>query len=140
LSPMVVYGKFQQYLFTGKIEKMGEVIDLPGYTENCVGLTGWTTGFDVALKNFMSGFGAAFSDLKPSIQTVVETKDSAIVRSRVEARHTGPFLGMPPTGKTIVYEYVDWFTVKDGKIHWRWIFFDLHGIEQQLKGGPAPKY
>ena len=34
------------------------------WIENCLGLTGWTLGLDIALANLQAGFGQAFSDLQ----------------------------------------------------------------------------
>jgi len=132
-SPAEVYQLFQTYLSTGKYDRLGEVVDLQNYTENCVGLTGWTTGFDVALKNWMTGFGAAITGIKPSIESVVQDKDMAVFRLRVDAKHTGEFLGTPPTGRSVSYDMVDMLRVKDGKIVWRWVFIDLYGIMKQIR-------
>jgi hypothetical protein len=56
--PLEAFMLMQKYLLSGKFDKIGEVVDFENYTENCVGLTGWTTGFQVALNNWMSGFSA----------------------------------------------------------------------------------
>ncbi len=132
-SPAEIYQVFQTYVSTGKFDKIGEVVDLQHYTENCVGLTGWTTGFDAALKNWMNGFGAAMTEIKPTIENVIQDREMAVFRLQIEAKHTGPFLGIPPTGRTVSYDMVDMFRVKDGKIVWRWVFIDLHGITQQIQ-------
>ena len=42
--PLEIYWRFQSYLLGGEFGRLGEVVDMDGYTENCVGLTGWTTG------------------------------------------------------------------------------------------------
>ena len=42
--PLEVYRRFQSYLLNGEVARVGEVADVDGYTENCVGLTGWTAG------------------------------------------------------------------------------------------------
>jgi len=133
-SPTEVYQQFQSYLQMGRMDKMGEVVDLTNYTENCVGLTGWTTGFEIALKNWLTGFGGAWSEMKLEIENVLEDKDIAMIRQKIEAKHTGPVLGIEPTGRRVSFEMIDLLRIKEGKIVWRWIFADLYGIEQQLKG------
>jgi hypothetical protein len=48
-APLVVYRQFQSFLINGEYGRLADVADLDGYTERCVGLTGWTTGLQVAL-------------------------------------------------------------------------------------------
>jgi predicted ester cyclase len=78
---------------------LGEVVDLQGYTENCLGLTGWTTCFDIALQNFARTILSAFSDLQFTDQDVIEDQDAVTIRTRNEDTHTGAFLGVPATGR-----------------------------------------
>lgn len=52
MSPLAIYRQFQSPLWAGEYGRLGEVVDIDGYTENCVGLTGWTTGLEVALRNY----------------------------------------------------------------------------------------
>ena len=137
-SPLEAYTMMQSYLLSGRVDKIGKVVDLENYTENCVGLTGWTTGFQVALKNWTSGFGAAWSDLRSEVEDAVEAGNTAVIRQKMEGKHSGPLLGIKPKGRTVSFEMVDMFKVKDGKIIWRWIFADLYGIEQSLKR-PQPE-
>ncbi len=44
--PLAVYREYQRWLGAGDFAHLGEAVDLAGYTENCLGLTGWTTGFE----------------------------------------------------------------------------------------------
>src|SRR5215467_10329013 len=78
-SPLEAYKLMQTYLLSGRFDKIGEVVDLEHYTENCVGITGWTTGFQTALNNWMSGFGAAFSDLQPTPADSLEMGDTGML-------------------------------------------------------------
>jgi predicted ester cyclase len=132
-SPLEAYRLMQGYLFSGRFDKMGEVVDLNNYTENCVGLTGWTTGFQVALKNWVNGFGGAWTDLRAETEDALESFETGVVRQLMKAKHTGPLLGIPPTGREVSFEMIDMFKVKNGKIVWRWILPDLRGIEEQIR-------
>ena len=51
-APLDVYRQFQSFLINGEYGRLAEVADMDGYTERCVGLTDWTTGLQVALRNF----------------------------------------------------------------------------------------
>jgi predicted ester cyclase len=138
-SPLQVYSAFQQTLQSHDYEQMGDVVDLVGYTENCLGLTGWTTGFEVALGNWNRNILSAFSDMKYVTEDVVEGSDALTVRSRVEATHTGTFLGLEPTGRRIAWDYVAIVHVEHGKVIGQWIQPDLWGIYQQLTTSAAER-
>ena len=47
----------------GEFGRVSEMLD-ENWIENCLGLTGWTLGLDIALANLQAGFGQAFSDLQ----------------------------------------------------------------------------
>jgi predicted ester cyclase len=132
-TPLEVYRRFQQYLVTGDFARLPEVVDVAGYTEKCEGLTDWTTGFQIALTNFQRNVLSALSELRGTEETVVEGADTVVIRSLYEATHTGPFLGIPATGRRIAYEAVDMLRVAEGRIVWRYLLMDLYGIEKQLR-------
>lgn len=130
--PLEVYRKFQSYLLTGQFGRLEEVVDVDGYRENCVGLTGWTTGLTTALQNYQTGVASALSDMSSTEEDVAETGDMLVIRSIFTATHTGEFLGVPPTGRKISYDAVDIFRVTDGRITWRFILCDWKGVMDQL--------
>src|SRR5258706_527889 len=87
----------------GEFSRVSEVLD-ENWVENCLGLTGWTMGLDIALANLQAGFGQAFSDLRVTEHEVVEDGDALVVRGENTAVHTGRFLGIEPTGKCVSWE------------------------------------
>lgn len=132
--PLAMYRLFQQYLFTGAVDRMHEVVDLERYSENCVGFTpGWITGFNVAFDQYTANVASAMSNVKVTEENVVEGVDSVVIRSRIEATHVGLLLGIPATGKRFTYESTDMLRVHHGRIVWRWLLSDLYAIEHQLK-------
>ena len=134
-----VYRAYQRSLASGDVARLGEVVDQEGYTENCLGLTGWTTGFGVALANYQKNMLAPFSDRRSTEVEVIECGDTVVIRSRTEATHTGEFLGVAPTGRRIAWDYVVMAHVKGGRLVGQWIQPDLWGIHQQLTAAePEP--
>jgi predicted ester cyclase len=131
-TPLQIYSAFQQRLQSQDYAHLGEVVDLSGYTENCLGLTGWTTGFEVALQNWARNILAAFSDVDFQTHDVIEGDEALVVRSRAEATHTGTFLGIPATNRRIAWDNVAMVHTKQGRIVGQWIQPDLWGIYQQL--------
>lgn len=134
LRPLEVYRKFQTYLFSGRFERMGEVVDLERYTENCVGFTpGWVTGFKSAMEHYKRNVAPSLSNVQVTEEQVIESADTVVIRSRTEATHTGPLLDIPPTGKRFAYDSVDILRTQEGRIVWRWLMSDLHAILRQLR-------
>jgi predicted ester cyclase len=131
-SPLQIYAAYQQRLQDQDYAHLGEVVDLQGYTENCLGLTGWTTGFEIALQNWMKNILSAFSDLQLQTNDSFEGPDALAIRSRAEGTHSGTFLGIPATGRRIAWDVVSLVHMKDGRTVGQWIQPDLWGIYQQL--------
>ena len=61
-SPLEIYREWQRRQQGRDFEHLGEVVDLEGYTENWLGLTGWTTGYGVAYQNFVKNMVAPWAD------------------------------------------------------------------------------
>jgi predicted ester cyclase len=132
-TPLDVYRRFQQYLVAGDFARLPEVVDVASYTEKCAGLTEWTTGLEIALANFQRNVLSALSDMQTTEETVVEGADTVVIRSLIEATHTGTFLNIAPTGRRVAYQAVDMLRVADGRIVWRFLLMDLYGMQQQLQ-------
>jgi predicted ester cyclase len=131
-QPLEVYRRFQSYLIRGEFARLGEVADMDGYTENCVGLTGWTTGLMTALQNFQANVMSAFSGMSIAEEDVIEAGDKLVIRSVITAVHSGEFMGIPATGRKVSYDAVDIYRVADGRIVWRFLICDWKGVMDQL--------
>ena len=90
--PLEVYRRFQSYLLRGEFARLGEVADMDGYTENCVGLTGWTTGLQIALRNFQENIASQLTDMAVTEHDVLEAGDMLVIRGTFEVTHSGEFL------------------------------------------------
>ncbi len=78
------------------------------------------------------GLWTAFSELKVTIDDVVAEGDRVAVRFALSGKHTGPLMGIAPTGKTIHVTGSGIFKVVDGKAAENWVNFDSLGMMQQL--------
>jgi predicted ester cyclase len=58
----------------------------------------------------------AFSDLRFELQETVAEGDTVMVAAVMTGRHTGPFNGIPPTGRPIAHKQMHIFTIADGEI------------------------
>jgi predicted ester cyclase len=130
--PLEVYRRFQSYLLTGEFGRLGEVADLDSYTENCVGLTGWTTGLATALRNFQENIASRLTDMAVTEHDVIEAGDTLVIRGTFEVTHSGEFLGVAPTGRRVCYDWIDMYRVADGRIVWRYLLCDWKGLLDRL--------
>ncbi len=98
-------------------------------------MTPWTTGYATAAANFYRNLVAPWSDLSFTVEDLQESAGGVTVRTRVEATHTGEFLGVPATGKRVAWDNVAIVKIKDGKVVGQWAQPDLWGIHRQLQPG-----
>jgi len=128
------YRRYRELAGRGEFSRVGEVLD-ENWIENCLGLTGWTLGLDIALANLQAGFGQAFSDLQATEHDVIEDGDALVIRGENSGVHTGPFLGVEPTGRRVSWEFVDMYRVgADGKLCWHFLATDWNLVRLQLLG------
>ena len=114
------------------IQEAAKVVDVDGYTEICLGLTGWTTGYPTAAANFYRNMVAPWSDMTFSVDDITESSDGVTVRNHVAGTHTGEFLGIAPTGRRIEWDSVAIVKISDGRVTGQWAQPDLWGIYTQL--------
>ena len=74
----------------------------------------------------------AFPDLIVTLHDQVAEGDTVVTRKSYSATHRGPFLGVPPTGKTVNFSVIDIIRLEDGKYVEHWANPDLFGLLQQL--------
>ena len=72
----------------------------------------------------------------PSYQIVGEQfvgeGDTVAVRATFSGTHTGPFFGMPPTGRHVSATVMLFYRVADGRIVQHWMLIDTHALMAQL--------
>jgi predicted ester cyclase len=138
-SPVEVFQEWQRCLAANDKDSAAKVVDVEGYTEICLGLTDWTTGYEVSAANFYRNLVAPWSDMTFTIEDLTESADGVTVRMHVAATHTGDFLGIPPTGRKIEWDHVAIVKIKDGRVVGQWAQPDLWGIYTHLtRERPAP--
>jgi len=84
-------------------------------------------------------FNLAFSDRQFVIEDLTAEGDMVTARVTWHGTHTGPFLGMPPTGSRVVISAFIMERVRDGKAVEHWSLFDQLSMMQQLGFIPPPK-
>jgi steroid delta-isomerase-like uncharacterized protein len=87
-----------------------------------------------AMKAAMARVGQGISDPVITIDDMIAEGDRVAVRLTSAATQTGPFMGMPPSGKRYEIEEIHWFRVRDGRVAEHWHQADFLGMQRQLKG------
>ena len=94
---------------------------LPGATPD-------RAGFKTAFRNLH----AAFPDLHTINSDLIAEGDRVVALRGFEGTHSGPFMGVPATGRHITLDGMTVFRVVNGQISERWSVLDLLGVRRQL--------
>jgi steroid delta-isomerase-like uncharacterized protein len=70
------------------------------------------------------------------VEEIVEQGDVVAVRYTERGRSAGDWRGQPATGKTYAVDAMEWFHIRDGRIHRRWGARDSAAIFRQLELQP----
>ncbi len=114
----------------GDIEGFGELVadDFVEHEET-PGLAPTKDG----VMQFFRMYKAAFPDLRFEPEDVLSSGDKVVARARVTGTHTGEFMGMPATGKTVSVQLIDIIRFDDaGLVAEHWGVFDALAMMQQL--------
>jgi steroid delta-isomerase-like uncharacterized protein len=81
---------------------------------------------------YMGFIKPAFPDQHITVEMDVASGDKIAAQTRWTATHTGDFVGIPPTGRTVDVPGTAIFRIEGDKIAEEWIQEDFLGIYQQL--------
>jgi predicted ester cyclase len=86
------------------------------------------------LREGMKRAGAGVSDPEFTIHDLIAEGDRVAARLTTSARHTGPFMGIEPTGNRYSIDEIHIFRLRDGQLVEHWHAFDTASLLAQLKG------
>ena len=81
---------------------------------------------------FFSAFREGMPDVEVRIDEIVAEGDRAAVATMIEGTHTGPLMGLEPTGRRISVRGIDMVRVEDGRIVEHRGLTDTVGLLRQL--------
>jgi len=128
---------FLKRVDTGDVGVIDEFVQ-PGYEDhNPPPFQGEARGADGARDAFSYAL-KAFSDFHHEIHDQFADGDVVITRVSGHGRHTGEFMGIPPTNKDVSMEGIAIHRIADGKVVEHWSQVDALGLLTQMGAIPAP--
>ncbi len=94
-------------------------------------------GIEASRQFFKMQF-AAFPDMHATLEDIIAEGDKVVTRMTLRGTNTGPFMGMPPTGKSATWSFIDIFRIADGQLAEHWVEMDSGVLMQQLGLVPPP--
>jgi predicted ester cyclase len=90
---------------------------------------------------FLSAFLEGFPDLHLDVQDTVADEEMNAQRIRFTGTHTGPFRGLPPTGRNVRFSGLEISRMVDGKAAEHWFQMDTLTMFEQvgLRVVPGPR-
>lgn len=88
-------------------------------------------GADEIAAYFEDAF-AALPDWHMEVVSIAAEDDDVFVHWRLTGTHTGPLLGIEPTGKSLDVDGMDHFVLRDGKVVSNFVIFDQMQYARQI--------
>jgi predicted ester cyclase len=108
----------KEFIEQGRMEVFEELVAENVYNHSAP--PGSSTGPDGMLLFLNHILRAGFPDLRIDILDQVAERDLVTTRKAIHATHTGPMMGVPPSGKKVVIHVIDIIRLENGKYveHW----------------------
>jgi predicted ester cyclase len=84
-------------------------------------------------------YRTAFPDMLLTIEDLVAARDTVAWRFSLRGTHTGPFLGLRPTGRLVTAVGIVYGRLKEGRVVESWVSFDTLSLLRQT-GAPGVGY
>lgn len=121
---------FGEVMGTGNLDALDELA-VEDY-EDHVALPGQGPG-RAGLKRRVATIRAAFQP-RQRLHDVIVDGDRVAVRWKLCGTHSGPFIGLPATGKPVEFDGVDLYAMRNGRMAAHWNVIDLWAFYQQVAG------
>src|SRR6476646_4239999 len=132
----LVMRRFTEFINTASEKLAKELIStdarfhVPGRPEPMRGPAGY-----LAIIGMMR---AGFPDIQWTLEEMIAENDKVAARFTMRGTHRGTFFGVPPTGKPIAVQAMNFYRLSNGQFIEETGVPDLLGLLQQIGAVPAP--
>ena len=120
---------WEEMLPVADFAALGEVIDPEVVNHDLP--AGVPDGF-AGVRGTVAMLHAAFSQQRYEVHHVIGEGDTVVIHATMHGRHTGDFLGIPPTGREVAMRTIHIVRYQDGREVETWALQDRLGLMQQL--------
>ncbi|MGQ4512859.1 ester cyclase [Streptomyces sp. DW26H14] len=92
-------------------------------------------GFDInGVDSYLDALNNAHAtlEIRGELEEVLEAGDRVVTRVHLTGTHVGTVLGVPATGRDVMWETTEIWRVQDGRLAERWAVDDLLGLREQI--------
>jgi len=86
------------------------------------------------VERFVSRFLTSFPDLQHQVEEMITDGDRVVVRFTATGTHTGAWMDLAPTGRSIHYTGVTWARIAGDRIVEHQTWWDKAGLIEQIEG------
>jgi acetyl esterase len=130
-NPIAVVRRFIDEVINGGNHALIDELWTPDMTWHG-GSMGEFPGLSEWKASMTAGGISAFSGMHLDVKEIITSGDQVVVRFTNSGTHTGPFMGVPATGKHGEWLGIAIYTVRSGKIVEAWFGEDILGMLLQL--------
>lgn len=124
---------WEEMLPAGDVDALASVIDPACVNHDTP--PGAATGIE-GIRDTVAMLQGAFSDQRYEVHHVIGEGDTVAIHATLHARHTGPFMGIPPTGREVTFRSIHIVRYRNGREVETWAIQDRQGLRQQLGAIP----
>ncbi len=128
--------RYYDEVFNGHNAELIDLLAVEDYVENDP-FAGQGNGRS-DLKARVEAILGAFNPVRFTVEDIVAEGDRVVVRWSQVGTQSGPFMGMPPTGREYRINGIDVHALREGRMAEHWHVVDQLGLLQQLGAIPAP--
>lgn len=85
-----------------------------------------------SMKKVVQAWLEAFPDLTVKNSSIISENDLVMIQWQAHGSHQGKFKGIKQSGKTVSYEGVTLYRIREGKIAEYWAYLDMQHILKQI--------
>ena len=122
---------FDEVVNLGKLDLIDELFD-PDFQS----VTPQGTLDREAFKGYVAGWRAGFPDIRCEVGDLIAEGDRVAWSVTARGTHSGEFMGIPPTGRTVDFDSLNIGQFRDGRGYRHKVLMDIPGMMAQL--GLAP--